>query len=73
MIRMLLKKLYDDLKKGETDIWSLDECHFYQQGNILAMWIPPEDKDPRNLHIVFMGAFESVSSALLRGHPISKC
>ena len=43
---MLLKKLSEDLKRGDTDIWSLDECHFYQHGSRLAMWIPREDKDP---------------------------
>ncbi|EQD75659.1 Transposase [mine drainage metagenome] len=43
---MLLKKLHEDLKRGDTDIWSLDECHFYQHGTTLAMWIPPEDADP---------------------------
>ena len=49
MIRTLLKKLSEDLKRGDTDIWSLDECHFYQHGTTLAMWIPPEDKDPTML------------------------
>jgi transposase len=44
--RKLLKKLSEDLKRGDTDIWSLDECHFHQHGTTLAMWIPPEDKDP---------------------------
>ena len=44
--RTLLKKLSEDLKRGDTDIWSLDECHFYQHGTTLAMWIPPEDKEP---------------------------
>lgn len=24
----------------------MDECHFYQHGTILAMWVPPEDADP---------------------------
>ena len=46
MNRMLLKKLSEDLKRGDMDIWSLDECHFYQHGTILAMWVPPEDADP---------------------------
>ena len=45
MNRMLLKKLSEDLKRGDTDIWSLDECHFYQHGTTLAMWVPPEDAD----------------------------
>ena len=42
---MLLKKLSEDLKRGGTDIWYLDECHIYQHGTTVAMWIPPEDKD----------------------------
>ncbi|MHB1709774.1 MAG: transposase [Thermoplasmataceae archaeon] len=44
--RILLKKLSEDLKREDTNIWSLDEYHFYQHGTRLAMWIPPEDKDP---------------------------
>ena len=40
------KKFSEDLKRGDTDIWTLDECHFYQHGTSLALWIPPEDKDP---------------------------
>lgn len=44
--RMRLKKLSEDLERGNTDIWSLDECHFYQNGTRIRMWIPPEDKDP---------------------------
>jgi hypothetical protein len=43
---MLLKKLSEDLKRGDTDIWSLDECHFYPHGTTLAMWVAPEDADP---------------------------
>jgi len=27
-------------------LWSLDECHFQQHGSRVAMWVPPEDKDP---------------------------
>ena len=42
---MLLKKPSEDLKMGDTDIWSLDDCHFYQHGTTLAMWVPPEDTD----------------------------
>ncbi len=49
MNRTLLKKLSEDLRGGHTDIWSLDECHFYQHGTTIAMWIPPEDKDPTML------------------------
>ena len=43
---MLLKKLSEDLKRGDTDMWSLDECHFYQHGTTLAMWVAPEDAHP---------------------------
>ncbi len=43
---MLLKKLSEDLKRGDMDIWSLDGCHFYQHGTILAMWVAPEDAHP---------------------------
>ena len=43
---MLLKKLSNDLRRKDTEIWSLDECHFYQNGSRLVMWIPPEDADP---------------------------
>jgi len=27
-------------------LWSLDECHFQQHGTRVAMWVPPEEKDP---------------------------
>ena len=46
MNRTLLKKLAEDLKRGDTDMWSLEECHFYPHGTTLAMWVPPEDADP---------------------------
>lgn len=31
-------------------MWSLDECHFQQQGTRTRMWVPPEIKDPVLLH-----------------------
>lgn len=37
-------------RKTDTEIWSLDECHFQQHGTRCAMWIPPEVKDPIVLH-----------------------
>jgi transposase len=33
-------------RKRNTEIWSLDECHFVQHGTRCRMWVPPEDKDP---------------------------
>jgi len=33
-------------KRKDTDLWSLDECHFQQHGTRVAMWVPPEKKDP---------------------------
>jgi Transposase and inactivated derivatives len=33
-------------KRKDTDLWSLDECHFQQHGTRVAMWVPPEEKDP---------------------------
>ena len=67
----LLKKLSEDLKRGDTDIWSLDECHFYQHGTTLAMWIPSEDKDPTVLQYptrkgisVFISMISNVFNAI---------
>jgi transposase len=44
--RRLLKKRHNLVKRKDTDLWSLDECHFQQHGTRIAMWIPPEEKDP---------------------------
>lgn len=44
--RRLLKKLRNLAKRKDTDLWSLDECHFQQHGTRIAMWVPPEEKDP---------------------------
>jgi transposase len=44
--RRLLKKRRNLAKRKDTDLWSLDECHFQQHGTRVAMWIPPEEKDP---------------------------
>jgi transposase len=46
MNRGLLKKLHRLAKRSDIDLWSLDECHFQQHGSRIAMWVPPEDKDP---------------------------
>lgn len=45
-IRRLLKKRRILAKRKDIEIWSLDECHFQQHGSRIAMWMPPEDKDP---------------------------
>ena len=42
----LLKKLLRLAQRSDIDLWSLDECHFHQHGSRIAMWVPPEDKDP---------------------------
>jgi transposase len=44
--RRLLKKRHNFVKRKDTDLWSLDECHFQQHGTRVAMWVPPEKKDP---------------------------
>jgi len=44
--RRLLKKRRNLAKRKDTDLWSLDECHFQQHGTRIAMWVPPEEKDP---------------------------
>ena len=44
--RRLLKKRRNWAKRKDTDLWSLDECHFQQHGTRIAMWVPPEEKDP---------------------------
>jgi hypothetical protein len=44
--RWLLKKRHNLSKRKDTDLWSLDECHFQQHGTRVAMWVPPEEKDP---------------------------
>ena len=44
--RRLLKKRRNLAKRKNTDLWSLDECHFQQHGTRVAMWVPPEEKDP---------------------------
>jgi transposase len=44
--RRLLKKRRNLSKRKDTDLWSLDECHFQQHGTRVAMWVPPEEKDP---------------------------
>ena len=44
--RRLLKKRRNLAKRKDTDLWSLDECHFQQHGTRVAMWVPPEEKDP---------------------------
>ena len=46
MSNSLLKKLHRLVQRSDIDLWSLDECHFQQHGSRIAMWIPPEDKDP---------------------------
>lgn len=43
--RRLLKKRHNFVKRKDTDLWSLDECHFQQHGTRVAMWVPPEEKD----------------------------
>ena len=42
----LLKKLHRLAQRSDIDLWSLDESHFQQHGSRIAMWVPPEDKDP---------------------------
>jgi transposase len=42
----LLKKRLVLAGRDDIDLWSLDECHFQQHGSRIAMWVPPEDKDP---------------------------
>jgi transposase len=44
-----LKKSLRMAKKKSIDLWSMDECHFQQHGSRVAMWIPPEEKDPKVL------------------------
>lgn len=44
--RKHLKKRRRLAKQEDIDLWSLDECHFQQHGSRIAMWVPPEDKDP---------------------------
>lgn len=44
--RKLLKKRRNLAKRKDIDFWSLDECHFQQHGSRVAMWVPPEEKDP---------------------------
>jgi transposase len=44
--KRLLKKRRNLAKRKDTDLWSLDECHFQQHGTRVAMWVPPEEKDP---------------------------
>jgi transposase-like protein len=44
--KRLLKKRRNLVKRKDTDLWSLDECHFQQHGTRVAMWVPPEEKDP---------------------------
>jgi hypothetical protein len=44
--RRLLKKRRILARRSDVDLWSLDECHFQQHGSRVAMWVPPEDKDP---------------------------
>jgi hypothetical protein len=46
MSSSLLKKLHRLVERSDIDLWSLDECHFQQHGSRIAMWVPPEDKDP---------------------------
>ena len=46
MSSTLLKKLHRLAQRSDIDLWSLDECHFQQHGSRIAMWVPPEDKDP---------------------------
>ncbi|MCK4818126.1 IS630 family transposase [bacterium] len=44
--RKHLKKRHRLARQEDIDLWSLDECHFQQHGSRIAMWVPPEDKDP---------------------------
>jgi transposase-like protein len=48
--RRLLKKRRRLARRNDIDLWSLDECHFQQHGSRVAMWVPPEQKDPVVLH-----------------------
>ena len=40
------KKLTDLISRGRKIVF-LDECHFYQHGTRMRVWIPPEDIDPQ--------------------------
>ena len=42
--RRNLKKLTDLISRGRKIVF-LDECHFYQHGTRMRVWIPPEDLD----------------------------
>src|SRR5206468_9229700 len=46
----LQKKLRRLAKRGDVDLWSVDECHFQQHGSRCRMWIPPESRDPVVMH-----------------------
>ena len=45
-----LKKLRRLARRADIELWSLDECHFQQHGTRTRMWVPPEIRDPVQLH-----------------------
>jgi transposase len=45
-----IKKLKTIMRRGDVDVWAMDEVHFQQHGSRLRMWVPPEVKDPVLLH-----------------------
>jgi transposase len=50
-----------------VDLWSLDECHFQQQGSRCAMWIPPEETDPVVFHAPTRKSVALFGAVNLRG------
>jgi len=48
--RRNIKKLREYISNDEIDVWALDEVKFEQHGTSCRMWIPPEVKEPVQLH-----------------------
>jgi transposase len=45
-----IKKLRKLASQPDVDLWALDEVHFQQHGSRCRMWVPPEVKEPVQLH-----------------------
>src|SRR2546430_15518250 len=73
--RPRIKKLHALARRGDIDLWAMDEVHFQQHGSRCRMWIPPEVDDPVCLHaptrksISFFGAVRLKDGKLVMSRP----
>jgi hypothetical protein len=46
----VIKKLHDLDQNLEFELWAMYEVRLQQHGSRCRMWVPPENRDPLNLH-----------------------